>query len=56
MAMHRNAVIPIASSMCSGASLGRRPLSWAKKAKYGILMPEWWNTPAEANSRIAQTT
>ncbi len=40
----------------NGASFGRNPLSCAKNAKYGILMPEWWNTPAEANRRIPQTT
>ncbi len=32
------------------------PESWAKKAKNGILMPAWWNTPADANKSASQTT
>ena len=39
--IHKLAPIAIASSMLFGASLQRIPLSCAKKAKYGILMPAW---------------
>ena len=42
------AMTAMAKSMWPGASLTRLPESWAKKAKYGILIPEWWKTPAEA--------
>ena len=55
MKMHKNAVNTIAINMWVGASLGRLPLSWAKNAKNGILMPEWLNTPAEANTRAIHT-
>ena len=48
--------MPIARSMLNGASFTRLPLSWPKKAKYGILMPECSSTPAEANISISQTT
>jgi len=41
--------------MQRGASAQRMPESCAKNAKYGILIPAWWKTPAEANSRISQT-
>ena len=54
MPMHRNAVIPMARRMLSGASAQRLPESWAKKAKNGILIPEWWKTPAEANNSTNQ--
>ena len=54
--MHSAAVMPMAISMLVGASAHRLPLSWAKKAKKGILMPEWWNTPAEANNNTSQTS
>ncbi len=33
----------------------RTPESWAKKAKKGILIPAWWNTPAAANRRTSHT-
>ena len=56
MPMQRKAAMAMAASMLPGASLARMPLSWAKKAKKGILMPEWWNTPAEAKSRTSQGT
>ena len=54
MKIQRAAVIPIAKSMWGGASAGRLPLSWAKKVKNGILMPEWESTPAEAKTRMSQ--
>src|SRR3990167_2483548 len=56
MAIHRKDATPMVSSMLNGASLTRLPLSWPKKAKYGILMPECSSTPAEANISISQTT
>ena len=34
--------------MMMGGDMGK---PWAKNEKNGILMPEWWNTPALANSR-----
>jgi len=53
--MQNAAAMPIATSMLRGASLQRSPESCAKKAKNGILMPAWWNTPAEANNSTSQT-
>ena len=50
--IHNNDPITIAIIMFKGASLGLWPDSWAKKAKNGILIPEWCNTPADANKSI----
>ena len=41
--------------MLTGGSVVRMPESCAKNAKNGILMPAWWNTPAEANSSASHT-
>ena len=54
MNMHRNAVKPIAKSICNGASFGRFPLSCAKKVKNGIFIPECDKTPAEAKTKASQ--
>ena len=50
MAMQSAAAMPMATSMFLGGSFVRMPESWAKKAKYGILMPACSSTPAEAKS------
>ncbi len=46
----------MARSMGSGGSLALIPESWLKKAKNGILIPEWRKTPAEAKIRTSQMT
>ncbi len=56
IAIQKNDAIPIARSIFKGASLQRILESWAKKVKKGILIPEWYITPAEAKRRISQTT
>ena len=52
--MHKIDVIVIANTILIGASVGLKPLSWEKKAKYGILIPEWDSTPADAKTKINQ--
>ena len=56
MPMHSAAVIAMATSMFFGASAQWMPESCEKKAKYGILIPAWWKTPAEANRSTSQVS
>ena len=50
--IHKTDPITIAMIIFKGASLGLWPDSCAKKAKNGIFIPEWCNTPADANKSI----
>jgi len=53
--MHSTAAMNIAASMFLGGSVVRIPESCPKNAKNGILIPAWWNTPADANNSAGHT-